>query len=99
MAEWLGFPAPLPHVVPLPEPDELGAAVEQFSDQRGDLRIAWCAGRELAEVGGDRLGGMIPVGKQLPGGRVEERVPDRVAPLGRPVRQPREQGEGLGIGG
>jgi hypothetical protein len=46
MAERLGFPAPLPYVVPLPEPGELGAAVGQFRDQRGDGRVAGCVGGE-----------------------------------------------------
>ena len=48
MVERLGLPAPVPYVVPLPEAGELGAAVEQFRDQRGDVWVAGCVGGKRA---------------------------------------------------
>jgi hypothetical protein len=87
MAEWLGFPRHCRTSCRCQSRGELGAAVEQFREQRGDGRVAKCVGGERAQVGGGCLGGTRPVGEQFPGCPVEERVQDRVAPLGRPARQ------------
>jgi membrane protein len=99
VAERLGLTAPLPYVVPLPQPGELLTRVEQLGDQCRNVRVVRVAGLQRMQVGGRCLGGVLPVGEQLLSRGVKERVADRVPPLGGPVGEAGVKNEGLRVGG
>jgi hypothetical protein len=99
MAEVLLPVADLPYFVALPEAAEVGALHDQLADERGQVgsvRVAAGDGPQLRDA---PPGLLLPVGPQAASGRVQERVPDRVALPGRPLGHAGQQAHAAGVGG
>ena len=76
-------------LVPTPQAAEVRALHQQLADQAGQVGSVWVAAGDGAELSHAAARFLLPVGPQVPGLRVQERVPDRVPLLGWPVDQAR----------
>jgi hypothetical protein len=87
------------HFVAVPQPAEVRALDQQFTDEGGQLGRVLVGPGHRPELGHAAARLLLPVGPQVARGRVQERVPDRVAMPGWPVEQAGVQPRAARVGG
>jgi hypothetical protein len=94
----LAVPGPA-HLVASPQAAEVGALDHQLTDEGSQVGGVGVAAGDGAELGDAAARLLLPVGEQVPGRGVQERVPDRVALPGGPLGQAGVQPRAARVGG